>query len=160
MASIPYDPSRQALFHPGDADNFFQLDPAQTQSDVALCIEMCRLSYVKEEARLGTYLQRAQFQKKLALGYGTRGTQVFIASKPADNVTVVAFRGTEPDDPSDLFTDARFIRTRSAKPWWSSPDGAPEAFAHAVRTNLASVNKSDGSSGSVPRKATTVTLRE
>jgi hypothetical protein len=125
MASIPYDPSRQALFNPGAADNFFQLDPAQTQSDVALCIEMSRLSYVKEEARLDKYLQRAQFQKKLALGYGTKGTQVFIASKPAENVTVVAFRGTEPDDPSDLFTDARFVRTA-----WANASGAPFGEVH------------------------------
>ena len=125
MSPIPYDPSRQSLFHPGDADDFFQLTSDHGLSDAALCAEMSRLAYVKDEARLETYLRRAGFQKDLALGYRSSGTQAFIASRPDETVKVVAFRGTELDDPSDLFSDADFVRTP-----WTDGSGRPIGEVH------------------------------
>jgi hypothetical protein len=107
MSSIPYDASRKSLYHPGEADNFFQL--GSIPNEAALCAEMSRLAYVKDERLLTQYLGRAGFRQDLALGYGSRGIQVFIASKQDNNLAVVAFRGTELDDPSDLFTDANFL---------------------------------------------------
>ena len=86
MLSIPYDARRKSLYHPGDADDFFQLGPIQ--NDAALCAEMSRLAYVKEESRLVQYLDRAGFQLDQAIGYDRGGTQVFIASKRNDNRTV------------------------------------------------------------------------
>jgi hypothetical protein len=71
---------------------------------------MARLAYVKETDRLKTYLEKAGFQLGAAIGYETGGTQAFIAEDRANKLTVVAFRGTEPDDPSDLFTDAKFLQ--------------------------------------------------
>ena len=47
MYKIPYDASRKSLYHPGDADNFFQFGFALTDEKV-LCAEMSRLAYVKE----------------------------------------------------------------------------------------------------------------
>lgn len=117
MPSIPYDPTRTALFHPGRADDFFQLGPLQ--DDAALCAEMSRLAYVKEASRLERYLARAQFDTAQAIGYPTIGTQVFIATKRDQALTVVAFRGSEPEDPSDIFSDAEF---RLAD--WCGPAGA------------------------------------
>ncbi len=115
MLSIPYDPSRKSLYHPGEADNFFELGSIST--DAALCAEMSRLAYVKDERLLAQYLGQVGFHQGLALGYGNRGTPVFIASKQENNLAVVAFRGTELDDPSDLFTDANFVLTPCRQKW-------------------------------------------
>jgi len=133
MSTIPYNPSRQSLFHPGDADDFFE--HGTIQNDAALCAEMSRLAYVKDENRLAQYLNRAGFQKDLAIGYGSRGTQLFVARRQSDNLAVVALRGTEPDDPSDLFTDADFIMTS-----WTDNSGLSlgkvhEGFATALLAN-------------------------
>lgn len=133
MLSIAYDASRKSLFHPGKADDFFQLGPIQ--NDAALCAEMSRLAYVKDQSRLTEYLDRTGFRLELALGYGSGGTQVFIASKQGDNLAVAAFRGTEPDDPSDLFTDANFVFT----PWVDDAGGSlgqvHKGFAMALQDN-------------------------
>ncbi len=133
MSSIPYDASRKSLYHPGETDNFFQL--GSIPNDAALCAEMSRLAYVKDEGLLAQYLGRVGFRKDLALGYGSRGTQVFIASKQDSNLAVVAFRGTELDDPSDLFTAANFVLT----PWADDSGGSlgqvHEGFAKALEDN-------------------------
>jgi predicted lipase len=133
MSTIPYDASRQSLFHPGDADDFFQNGPIQ--NDAALCAEMSRLAYVKDEIRLAQYLNQVGFQKELAIGYGSRGTQVFVASKQSDNLAVVSFRGTEPDDPSDIFTDANFIMTSWTDNSGHSLGKVHEGFAMALLAN-------------------------
>lgn len=133
MSTIPYDASRQSLFNPGDADDFFQHGPIQ--NDAALCAEMSRVAYVKDENRLVHYLNRAGFQKDLAIGYGSRGTQVFVVSKQSDNLAVVAFRGTEPDDPSDIFTDANFTMTPWTDNSGQSLGKVHEGFATALLAN-------------------------
>jgi hypothetical protein len=114
MPSIPYDASRASLYHPGAANDFFSW--GAPQNDAALCAEMSRVAYVKEVSRLAGHLQQAGYRLVAALGYGQAGNQAFIAGS-ADR-TLVAFRGTEPEDPSDLFTDARFILSD-----WCGPSG-------------------------------------
>lgn len=110
MPTIPHDASRTALFQPGNATDFFTL--GELPSEAALCAEMARVAYVKEEARLREYLARARgaglagFELRATIGYQDGGTQGFVATTPG--VAVVAFRGTETDDPTDLFTDANF----------------------------------------------------
>jgi len=117
--SIPYDASRESLYEPGKADNFFNIKHTPIQffleNEAALCVEMSRLAYVKEESRLDKYLGIAGFTKAKAINYTHEGTQVFIASKQNGDKTliVISFRGTEKDDPSDLFVDARFL----LEPW-------------------------------------------
>jgi hypothetical protein len=133
MSSIPYDASRKSLCHPGEADNFFQL--GSIPNDAALCAEMSRLAYVKDEMLLSEYLGRVGFRQDLTLGYGSMGTQLFIASRQDDNLAIVAFRGTELDDPSDLFTDANFLLT----PWADDSGGSLgrvyKGFAKALKSN-------------------------
>ena len=110
MPTIPHDASRTALLQPGSATDFFSL--GDLTSEAALCAEMARVAYVKDEARLREYLTRARgvglagFELRATIGYQGGGTQGFVATAPG--VAVVAFRGTETDDPTDLFTDANF----------------------------------------------------
>lgn len=110
MAFLPYDPARTSLYTPGLATSFFELGPMKT--DAALCAEMARLAYVEEESRLIKYLARAAF--RLVARFDRAGVQAFVA-EGADSL-VLAFRGTETDDPMDLFTDAQFLQTP-----WPSP---------------------------------------
>lgn len=108
MPHIPYDRSYTSLFTPGKADNFFRIGPIQ--SDAALCAEMSRLAYVKDEERLRIYLARANFALATKIGYGVPGMQVFVATSndAVDPIAITAFRGTEGDDPTDLFADVKF----------------------------------------------------
>ncbi len=116
MPSIPYDASRASLYQPGAANDFFSW--GTPEGDAALCAEMSRLAYVREETRLAGHLRQAGFRLQAALDYGQAGNQAFIASSADGARTVIVFRGTEPEEPSDLFTDARFILTH-----WCGPAG-------------------------------------
>lgn len=121
MYKIPYDATRKSLYHPGEAVNFFQFGSSQTATEAALCAEMARLVYVKQKDRLIAYLDRARFDLHWSMGYDNAlGTQLFIAkTRPNPGnplIVVVAFRGTEPDDPSDLVADATVIKI----PWFDA----------------------------------------
>jgi len=112
MFTIPYNATRQALLHPEQTDDFFQHGPIP--SDAALCAEMARVAYVKEDGRLRQYLARARFELIATINYNAPGTQAFVAKSQTETpnrIAVMAFRGTQTDDPSDLFTDARFLMT-------------------------------------------------
>lgn len=123
MPRIPYDASRTSLYHPGNADDFFQL--GDYSSDAALCAEMARLAYVREIPRLTQYLARAHFQPVEALGYDAGGTQAFIATKLSEPLTVVSFRGTELEDIKDALADAEFLLTD-----WHDAGGRPIGQVH------------------------------
>ncbi|MGH3767596.1 MAG: lipase family protein [Pseudonocardiaceae bacterium] len=112
MPEIPYDRSYRSLVRPGEADDFFRFGPIR--SDAALCAEMSRLAYVKDKERLRIYLERADFMLVTAIGYERHGMQVFVATSndAADPIAVAAFRGTEGDDPTDLFADVKFWKVR------------------------------------------------
>lgn len=145
MNSIPYDSTRKSLYSPGLAEDFFQLYSGAF-SDAALCAEMSRLAYVKDLNRLDTYLARAGYVRNLAVGYGTAGTQLFIAVNTEKNAVVISFRGTEPDDPSDLFTDADFRKAQWLNNSNEKIGEVHHGFADALTENgilqkiLASVN--------------------
>lgn len=100
---IPYDASRDSLFHPGRATNFFLERPLT--SDAALCAEMARLAYVKNDADRRAFLARANFS--LVTAADVAGSQAFLASRGGD--AVLAFRGTESDDPTDLGSDGDLV---------------------------------------------------
>lgn len=126
MPSLPHDASRDSLFTPGAATDFFTW--GILPDEAALCAEMARVAYVKEEERLRDYLAAARyadisgFDLHLTCGYQSGGMQAFVAG--AQGVAVVAFRGTETDDPSDLFTDLNFPLTD-----WA-PKGAQQGRVH------------------------------
>ncbi len=104
---IPYYATRDAIFKAGEATDFFTYgaysDPA------ALCAEMARVAYVKEEDRARDYLGKLDFTLIYFVPTDA-GTQGFIARK--GDVVVIAFRGTEPDDRRDILTDLDLPRVR------------------------------------------------
>lgn len=122
MDTIPYDATRNSLYAPGSANDFFQYGSRQIESEEACCAEMARLAYVSDEIRLSEYLKRAGYVLLHTVGYGTpeqalSGTQLFIAQRRKNtaesDTVVVAFRGTEPDDFYDLKTNLNMLRV----PW-------------------------------------------
>lgn len=113
MFKLTYDPTKQSLFTPGAADDFFQHGPITT--DAALCAEMARLAYVTNSETLRRYLALGGYDLVKAYGFSKPGTQAFIARRNDDNTVVLAFRGTEASDPTDIFTDARFNKAAWAQ---------------------------------------------
>jgi hypothetical protein len=126
---IPYDASRESLFHPGRATDFFQLGPLT--SDGALCAEMARLAYVKGSADLTAFLARASFS--LVRTADIAGTQAFVVTRGGD--AVLAFRGTEPDDPTDLGADADLVLVDLA-----GGGRVHRGFAHALDVVWSSIS--------------------
>jgi len=121
MRTFQYDDSRDSLFHPERATDFFQHGPIRT--DDALCAEMARLAYVRSEASLRELLARARFE--LVAFIDISGSQAFVADDGA--VRVVSFRGSQPDDPSDIFADADFRLVK-----WGSGGRVNEGFSNAL----------------------------
>jgi len=112
MPRIRYQSDAQSLFFPGEANDFFPLGVGVSES--ALCAEMARAAYVKHESpggrdRLSRILRSAGFTVVDHLDVG--GTQGFIAdgrTSEGEPIRVVAFRGTQSDDPRDLIADLEF----------------------------------------------------
>ncbi|MDO9161184.1 MAG: lipase family protein [Methylococcaceae bacterium] len=146
MNKIPYDASRKSLYKPGEAGDFF-LFGIDLTNDANLCAEMSRLAYVKEEHQLKAYLERAGFELYWSIGYGKKGTQVFIAKTKQNTDSpklVAAFRGTEGDDSSDLLADAILLKT----PWFDAL-GNPSGEVH---TGFANALLADSSNGNILEK--------
>ena len=120
---IAYDTTRKSLYRPGEAEDFFKL--CKTDTDAALCAEMSRLAYVKEKARLKTFLEQAHFEEPWDYGYEQPDTQLFVATHTTIPLTVVAFRGTEPDDLFDMKRDSEFLKTK-----WFDNQGNPMGHVH------------------------------
>ncbi|HET9766459.1 MAG TPA: hypothetical protein VFS60_06410 [Thermoanaerobaculia bacterium] len=137
MRTFAYDDSRASLFHPERATDFFE--HGEIRTDDALCAEMARLAYVHDEAALRQFLARARFE--LIAPIDVSGSQAFVADDGA--VRVVAFRGSQPDDPSDIFADANFRLV----PWESGGrvnDGfraALEVIWSAIEPHLATPHR-------------------
>lgn len=131
MTLIPYDPTRQALFFAGRADDFFTF--GNYADEAALCMELARVAYVKEETRLTHYLARAQFDVLYTFGYTGIGMQVYIAAQRNSARTVVVFRGSEPEDPSDIFADAEFTLSEWRDAAGNSAGLVHSGFAHYTR---------------------------
>jgi hypothetical protein len=120
--TVPYARSRQALYRPGEATDFFSL--GGSSGDAALCVEMARLAYVKAEPALRLFLARAGFD--LAAFMTRAGSQGFVAEDAS--TVVVAFRGSEPDDSGDLLADADLRLTP-----WPAGGRVHAGFARALQ---------------------------
>jgi pimeloyl-ACP methyl ester carboxylesterase len=113
---IPYDSSREALFHPGLRPTVFQPGDADRLPIEAICAECSRLAYVQfehsdaERERLLEALGRlgaSDFAPFDDPDTDTQGFAVLLpfAGQPNRRRALVAFRGTEPDRLSDLGVD-------------------------------------------------------
>ena len=117
--AIPYSASRQDLFYPAhDLSSFPTVLP---KTDAELCAWMCLLAYCDGEPASFAFDQATITNKLSALGFQTvqffesvghdkqGGTHCFLAihddPDPAKKLAVVAFRGTDKDDPTDLLDD-------------------------------------------------------
>jgi triacylglycerol lipase len=96
---LQYDSTKESLFRPGRATDFFQHGPLP--SDASLCAEMARLAYVTSDKAVAAFLARANFTLLKFVDNG--GSQAFAAGDGGR--VVVAFRGTEASDPTDLGFD-------------------------------------------------------
>jgi hypothetical protein len=112
---IAYSASREDLYSPGKNARFF---PAGTpSSDAALCAEMSRLAYCRNDpsrvfdrARIVAVLNLIGFT--ICDFFESDGNHCFFA-KNSIGLGVIAFRGTDADDPTDLGEDADVV----LKPW-------------------------------------------
>ena len=117
--TIPYSASQQDLFYPAkDLSNFPTVPP---KSDAELCAWMCLLAYRDSYPASFAFDQSTIAGKLTALGFQfvqffeslehakQGGTHCFLAihddSDPNKRLAVVAFRGTNKDDPTDLLDD-------------------------------------------------------
>jgi hypothetical protein len=94
---IAYDPTRAALYRPGDADDFFVR--TGRGGTPALCAELARLAYCNDGERRRRSLARVELVERAFLDRD--GTQVLVAG--GGGRAFVAFRGT--DDPKALWRD-------------------------------------------------------
>ena len=139
MLTIPYDPTRDALYSPQLRATVFAAGGAY--SIPALSVEFARLAYVHGEdggpelARLGEALALVGFEAPTLFGGAQTDTHGFGALRPADGLVILAFRGTEPEELTDIATDL----DASMTPWSESAGNVHEGFARAARSVLPSV---------------------
>lgn len=117
-----YDPTKASLFKPGDADDFFKDN--RPASHPALCAEMSRLAYCKDEDRVKRILSNIGFGPPQI--YKEKGTHALLTK--GGNVTVLAFRGTESDDPYDISDDLNI----ELKKWRTVAGRVHAGFATAL----------------------------
>jgi len=117
MASIAYDPTRRALYTPA-------VSPAPlfvgggAYTDEQLAVEAARLAYLKSEqsdserAALSQALALLSFAPPTIFNDNASGGQAFGAFRAVDGVALLAFRGTQPDEATDIQADLTATLTR------------------------------------------------
>ena len=140
---IAYSAAKDDLYYPCKDAVFF---PAGApKSDAALCVELSRLAYCEcagsfalDEARITAELAKIGFSLVRCFeshrSKQEGGTHCFLALSNDQKLAVVAFRGTDKDDPSDLAADCNAVKV----PWdrgGQVHDGFRSALAD-VRTEL------------------------
>lgn len=117
MPAVNYSPSKVDLYFPARRGHFFEGISPKDES--ALCAEFCRLAYCRTEPRfsfdqaaINQALQPINFSVAPNRFFESRGTpngmgaHCILAANDADKVMIVAFRGTDADDPTDVHYDA------------------------------------------------------
>jgi hypothetical protein len=121
--TVPYDPTRAALLRPGDAGDYFAGWGGEGEG--TLCVEMARLAYCRDRDKLERSLGRVGFA--LAAGpWDREGTFGWLAT--SNERSVLAFRGTDTDDPTDAIDDALFL----PRSWGGLPGKVHLGFTRAL----------------------------
>ena len=106
--SVPYDATKAALLTPGRAET--TLAQSDLDSITTVCCESSRMAYKPFEANDGV-----KAAMRAALGqvdfadvqfFTSDSAHAFAARKTGNSVRILAFRGTNANDPSDICTDA------------------------------------------------------
>lgn len=134
--NIAYSPRKDDLFYPCKNAQFFPAGAPQAES--ALCVELARMAYCRNDASFA--LNRSRISDELArIGFtaagffessGTpqsRGTHCFLALRQDRQLGVVAFRGTDKDDPSDVADDINALPAP-----WAAGGKVHRGFAGAL----------------------------
>ena len=114
---IEYDVSWEALMHPEKHPTVFT--PGMKPDLRLLAAECARLSYLRAESeqaafeRLEQSLQYVGFGAPVSFSDDDTGACAFCALRASDGLAMVAFRGTQPDNPSDVITDLKFLPSPS-----------------------------------------------
>ena len=120
--AIPYSAEKDDLYYPARHAVFFP--NGRPQSGAALCVELARLAYCQLETsfafdqnRIRKTLGRIQFTDckffETATQPGGGGSHAFLALDGKNKLAVLAFRGTDKDDPTDLSDDFNAL----PQPW-------------------------------------------
>ena len=126
---IAYDPSLDALISPELRETLFLAGQAYSPSQLAM--EAARLAYVRTEAseaereRLAHALGLVGFDPPQRFDAPLGGAHAFGAFRPSDGTALVAFRGTQIDDPRDLLADLQAVMV----PWAASAGRVHAGFA-------------------------------
>jgi len=141
--AVAYSPLKDDLFYPCKNAVFF---PAGApKSDAALCVELSRLAYCErdgsfafDQPRISAELVKIGFSLlKCFESHKSKqegGTHCFVALRNDQQLAVVAFRGTDKDDPSDVAADCD-----AKKVSWERGGKVHDGFSGAlaeVRTEL------------------------
>jgi hypothetical protein len=111
---IPYSAEKDDLYYPAKHAAFFP--NGRPQSGAALCVELARLAYCRQDIsfafdqdRIRKTLGRIQFTDCKFFETATHpdggGSHALLALDGKNKLAVLAFRGTDKDDPTDLSDD-------------------------------------------------------
>jgi len=152
MNARTYSPRKVDLFFPARSGNFFKSGLPQTEA--SLCAEMMRLAYCRREPlfqfdqqQIRMILEPLGFKCGFFESTGTpegMGTHALLAFHDDPEVSkkliVVAFRGTDASDPTDLADDAEFLQTKW-DPGGLVHRGFAEALDHVLSSLTAALNQ-------------------
>jgi Lipase (class 3) len=131
--TLDYDPSRAALYTPELRATNFVAGRRYSASKVA--VEAARLAYIRaegsspERAHLVEALARVGFAHLVLFADAKTGAAAFAARRGVDGASLVALRGTQPDDFADVATDLQ----ASMVEWPESAGRVHGGFAAATR---------------------------
>jgi hypothetical protein len=115
---IPYSAKKDDLYFPAQRAAFFP--SGRPRSDAALCVEMVRLAYCRQESsfaldqpRIKKVLESIRFTDckffDSTVHPNGRGSHGFLALDENVKLAVLVFRGTDADDPTDISDDLNAI---------------------------------------------------
>lgn len=145
--NVAYDATRVALYSPERRDTVFEM--GLPYSPLQLAVEAARLAYYRAESspsemqRLSDALARAGFTAPTLFVDGATGAAGFGSLRPSDAVALLALRGTQPDNISDIAHDLQ----ANMVAWTESAGGVHAGFASTTRSLLPRVQQWIGQAG-------------
>ena len=129
--TIPYDPTRRALYKPcADA---ISLDPRAARNEALLCAELSRLIYCPFEQ--GESMQQEIMSQLAGIGFShppqffdKNGLQACFAVDPNKQIGVLVYRGTQSNDWKDIIANLK-----AAHASWDGSGCVHNGFANMLK---------------------------